>query len=166
MRYLLTNILTYSLTQVFNASTARSWSSEVYNPCPGVMEGVPASRDYEGGFSHELMLKDLSLALRAAADAGASVSCRVAPTDARPHHVLSYHAYRCAHPMHTPGRRAGTELRARDAAVHYVGRGGHGGQGLWRCAREVTLLISPTRFTVRLRLRTSTSPSEQASTSS
>ena len=88
MRYLLTNILTYSLTQVFNASTARSWSSEVYNPCPGVMEGVPASRDYEGGFSHELMLKDLSLALRAAADAGASVSCRVAPTDARPHHVL------------------------------------------------------------------------------
>ena len=57
--------------QVFNASTARSWSSEVYNPCPGVMEGVPASRDYEGGFSHDLMLKDLSLALRAAAQAGA-----------------------------------------------------------------------------------------------
>ena len=60
-----------TLAQVFNASTARSWSSEVYNPCPGVMEGVPASRDYEGGFSHELMLKDLSLALRAAAQAGA-----------------------------------------------------------------------------------------------
>ena len=76
MRCLLTSVLTHSLTQVFNASTARSWSSEVYNPCPGVMEGVPASRDYEGGFSHELMLKDLSLALRAAADAGASVSWR------------------------------------------------------------------------------------------
>ena len=60
-----------TLAQVFNDSTARSWSSEVYNPCPGVMEGVPASRDYEGGFSHELMLKDLSLALRAAAQAGA-----------------------------------------------------------------------------------------------
>ena len=60
-----------TLAQVFNASTARSWSSEVYNPCPGVMEGVPASRDYEGGFSHDLMLKDLSLALRAAAQAGA-----------------------------------------------------------------------------------------------
>jgi len=60
-----------TLAQVFNASTARCWSSEVYNPSPGVMEGVPASRDYEGGFSHDLMLKDLSLALRAAADAGA-----------------------------------------------------------------------------------------------
>ena len=88
MRYLLTNVLTYSLTQVFNASTARSWSSEVYNPCPGVMEGVPASRDYEGGFSHELMLKDLSLALRAAADAGASESCRTVPADEHPHHVV------------------------------------------------------------------------------
>ena len=84
----LTRVFHY-LPQVFNASTARSWSSEAYNPCPGVMQGAPASRDYEatlalalafplppiqGGFSHELMLKDLSLALRAAAHAGASQS--------------------------------------------------------------------------------------------
>ena len=46
-------------------------SSDTYNPSPGVLEGVPAARGYEGGFGHELMLKDLRLALQAAADAGA-----------------------------------------------------------------------------------------------
>lgn len=40
-----------------NVSSGRSWSTEVYNPCPGVMEGVPASRDYEGGFGTALMTK-------------------------------------------------------------------------------------------------------------
>ena len=45
------------LTKVLNVSSGRSWSTEVYNPCPGVMEGVPASRDYEGGFGTALMAK-------------------------------------------------------------------------------------------------------------
>ena len=45
------------LTKVLNVSSGRSWSTEVYNPCPGVMEGVPASRDYEGGFGTALMTK-------------------------------------------------------------------------------------------------------------
>ena len=35
------------------------------------MEGVPASRGYAGGFSAELMVKDLGLALRAARASGA-----------------------------------------------------------------------------------------------
>lgn len=47
------------LTNVVNISTGRSWSSDTYNPVPGVMENVPASRDYEGGFSVELIAKDL-----------------------------------------------------------------------------------------------------------
>ncbi|PWB63110.1 MAG: 3-hydroxyisobutyrate dehydrogenase, partial [Betaproteobacteria bacterium] len=33
---------------------------------PGVLEGVPASRGYAGGFGADLMLKDLSLATEAA----------------------------------------------------------------------------------------------------
>mmetsp|Transcript_13933 Transcript_13933/g.30101 ORF Transcript_13933/g.30101 Transcript_13933/m.30101 type:complete len:383 (-) Transcript_13933:482-1630(-) len=58
------------LSQVFNTSSARCWSSEAYNPCPGVMPGVPASSGYRGGFSAALMLKDLRLALQLAADTG------------------------------------------------------------------------------------------------
>ena len=29
----------------------------MYNPCPGVMEGVPSSNDYQGGFGTALMTK-------------------------------------------------------------------------------------------------------------
>eukprot|EP00871_Galdieria_phlegrea_P006022 jgi/Galph1/907/GphlegSOOS_G5642.1 len=54
------------LAKVMNTSTARCWSSDTYNPVPGVMENVPASRDYENGFRTELLLKDLGLAIRAA----------------------------------------------------------------------------------------------------
>mmetsp|Transcript_95362 Transcript_95362/g.199509 ORF Transcript_95362/g.199509 Transcript_95362/m.199509 type:complete len:328 (+) Transcript_95362:85-1068(+) len=52
--------------EIMNTSTGRSWSSEVCNPCPGVMEGTPASRDYTGGFGCDLMIKDLGLATSAA----------------------------------------------------------------------------------------------------
>lgn len=45
----------------------------MYNPCPGVLENVPASRDYEGGFACELMLKDLGLAADAAEQSHANV---------------------------------------------------------------------------------------------
>lgn len=49
------------LTDVVNISTGRSWSSDTYNPVPGVMENVPAAKDYEGGFSVELIAKDLGM---------------------------------------------------------------------------------------------------------
>ncbi|XP_050225320.1 probable 3-hydroxyisobutyrate dehydrogenase, mitochondrial isoform X2 [Mercurialis annua] len=55
-----------TLTKVFNSSSARCWSSDSYNPVPGVMEGVPASRNYAGGFSSKLMAKDLILAAASA----------------------------------------------------------------------------------------------------
>lgn len=54
------------LAGIFNTSSARCWSSDTYNPYPGVMEGVPSSRGYSGGFGSNLMLKDLGLALDAA----------------------------------------------------------------------------------------------------
>jgi 3-hydroxyisobutyrate dehydrogenase len=51
---------------IFNTSSSRCWSSDTYNPVPGVMENVPASRGYEGGFGVDLMAKDLGLAISAA----------------------------------------------------------------------------------------------------
>lgn len=51
------------LSDIMLASSGRNWSLEVYNPWPGVMETAPASRNYQGGFAVDLMLKDLGLAL-------------------------------------------------------------------------------------------------------
>ncbi len=39
--------------------------AEIYNPVPGVVEGVPSSRGYHGGFSSQLMVKDLRWGPRA-----------------------------------------------------------------------------------------------------
>ncbi len=61
------------LAGILNTSTARCWSSDTYNPAPGVMPNVPASRGYTGGFGSALMLKDLGLVLDAAKGAGVPV---------------------------------------------------------------------------------------------
>jgi len=61
------------LAQIMSTSTARCWSVDTYNPCPGVMEGVPSSRGYSGGFGVDLMLKDLGLATEAAKLSGSPV---------------------------------------------------------------------------------------------
>eukprot|EP01111_Echinosteliopsis_oligospora_P010086 TRINITY_DN3079_c0_g1_i1.p1 TRINITY_DN3079_c0_g1~~TRINITY_DN3079_c0_g1_i1.p1 ORF type:complete len:331 (+),score=90.71 TRINITY_DN3079_c0_g1_i1:80-1072(+) len=58
------------LASIFNTSTARCWSSEIYNPCPGVVETAPAGRGYTGGFGSALMMKDLGLAVEAAKAGG------------------------------------------------------------------------------------------------
>jgi 3-hydroxyisobutyrate dehydrogenase len=57
------------LAGILNTSSGRCWSSDTYNPYPGVMESVPASRGYTGGFGADLMLKDLGLASEAAKQA-------------------------------------------------------------------------------------------------
>ncbi|GAB2783608.1 3-hydroxyisobutyrate dehydrogenase [Halomonas shantousis] len=54
------------LAGVINTSSGRCWSSDTYNPYPGVLENAPASKDYRGGFGTDLMLKDLGLASEAA----------------------------------------------------------------------------------------------------
>lgn len=61
------------LAGVINSSSGRCWSSDSYNPYPGVMENVPAARNYSGGFGTDLMLKDLGLAIDAAKQAGQPV---------------------------------------------------------------------------------------------
>ena len=60
---------TQVLANIINSSTGRCWSSDTYNPWPGVIETAPASRGYSGGFGAELMLKDLGLATEAARQA-------------------------------------------------------------------------------------------------
>lgn len=62
-----------ALSEIMLKSSGCNWSLEKYNPYPGVMENVPASRDYEGGFMINLMLKDLGLALESARESGQSV---------------------------------------------------------------------------------------------
>jgi 3-hydroxyisobutyrate dehydrogenase len=54
---------------IVNTSSGRCWSSDTYNPYPGVLENVPASRGYAGGFGADLMLKDLTLVTDAARSA-------------------------------------------------------------------------------------------------
>jgi 3-hydroxyisobutyrate dehydrogenase len=54
------------LSEIMKRSSGGNWSLNVYNPYPGVMEGVPASRGYTGGFLVDLMIKDLGLAIDAA----------------------------------------------------------------------------------------------------
>jgi 3-hydroxyisobutyrate dehydrogenase len=61
------------LAGIVNTSSGRCWSSDTYNPYPGVMENVPAARGYTGGFGADLMLKDLGLAMDAAKHANQSV---------------------------------------------------------------------------------------------
>jgi len=70
------------LASVMNTSTARCWSSDSYNPVPGVMPNVPSSRDYSGGFGSALMEKDLTLAM----DASKSVKARL-PLGASAHQL-------------------------------------------------------------------------------
>eukprot|EP00472_Partenskyella_glossopodia_P008846 CAMPEP_0197523982 /NCGR_PEP_ID=MMETSP1318-20131121/8777_1 /TAXON_ID=552666 /ORGANISM="Partenskyella glossopodia, Strain RCC365" /LENGTH=279 /DNA_ID=CAMNT_0043076817 /DNA_START=170 /DNA_END=1012 /DNA_ORIENTATION=+ len=50
------------ISDIFNSSSARSWSSEYV--------GVPGTKDYDTGFKIALMAKDLGLATQAAKEAG------------------------------------------------------------------------------------------------
>lgn len=54
---------------IVNTSSGRCWSSDTYNPYPGVFDNAPASRGYTGGFGSDLMLKDLTLVTEAAKSA-------------------------------------------------------------------------------------------------
>jgi len=54
------------LANIINTSSGKCWSSEVYNPYPGVVPTAPSSKGYNGGFAAKLMLKDVNLALQAA----------------------------------------------------------------------------------------------------
>jgi len=51
-----------TFADIINSSTGRCWASEVYNPVPGVTPTAPANKGYAGGFSTDLITKDLGLA--------------------------------------------------------------------------------------------------------
>ena len=61
------------LSGIMLKSSGANWSLEKYNPVPGVMESVPASKDYSGGFMVKLMQKDLGLANTAARLSNSSI---------------------------------------------------------------------------------------------
>ncbi len=56
---------------ISSVSSGQCWSMTSYCPVPGVGPVTPADNDYQGGFAAGLMLKDLKLAMEAAAAAGA-----------------------------------------------------------------------------------------------
>ncbi|MBB3106034.1 3-hydroxyisobutyrate dehydrogenase [Psychrobacter luti] len=56
------------LSDIMLQSSGRNWTLEVYNPYPQVMENVPSSNGYKGGFMSKLMQKDLNLAMQTAKD--------------------------------------------------------------------------------------------------
>ncbi len=51
------------LSQIMKKSSGGNWVLEAYNPVPGIMNGVPSSNNYQGGFQVNLMHKDLGLAM-------------------------------------------------------------------------------------------------------
>ncbi|OZG69784.1 3-hydroxyisobutyrate dehydrogenase [Hahella sp. CCB-MM4] len=51
------------LSEIMKQSSGSNWALQLYNPYPGVMEGVPSSNNYQGGFQVNLMFKDLGLAM-------------------------------------------------------------------------------------------------------
>jgi 3-hydroxyisobutyrate dehydrogenase len=58
---------------IASVSSGQNWSLTSYCPLPGVGPASPADNDYRGGFAAALMLKDLRLAMEAAASVDASV---------------------------------------------------------------------------------------------
>ncbi len=77
---------------IVNTSSGRCWSSDTYNPYPGVLEGVPAARGYSGGFSSSLMLKDVSLAMDAARAAAQPVLLGALAQQIYQKHAVDGHA--------------------------------------------------------------------------
>ncbi|MFM5952774.1 MAG: 3-hydroxyisobutyrate dehydrogenase [Novosphingobium sp.] len=58
---------------ISSKASGQSWSMTSYCPVPGVGPQSPADNGYQGGFAAALMLKDLKLAMEAAAGVGAKV---------------------------------------------------------------------------------------------
>jgi 3-hydroxyisobutyrate dehydrogenase len=59
------------LFEISSKSSGQCWSLTTYCPVPGPVPTSPANRDYQAGFTSEMMLKDLRLSQQAAASAGA-----------------------------------------------------------------------------------------------
>jgi 3-hydroxyisobutyrate dehydrogenase len=64
---------TQTFFDIASKASGQCWSMTSYCPVPGPVPAAPSNRGYEGGFASALMLKDLKLAVQAAADAGTPV---------------------------------------------------------------------------------------------
>ena len=78
---------------IASVSSGQCWSLTSYAPLPGVGPTTPADNDYKGGFAAALMLKDLRLAMEAAASVDADV-----PMGSRAREL--YEAFVAADPDH------------------------------------------------------------------
>lgn len=59
------NLPPEKLLEVLQCSSGNSWVVDKYLPVPDLVEDVPANHDYQAGFTSQMMLKDLNLALDA-----------------------------------------------------------------------------------------------------
>ena len=58
------------LFDVMHDGTGQSWVGDNHQPVPGLVPLAPSSRNYEPGFRHPLMIKDLRFSIAAAKEAG------------------------------------------------------------------------------------------------
>ena len=58
-------LISKKLFDIFSTSTGSCWAINNYCPIKGVGPESPADKDFKPGFSASLMLKDLSIALKA-----------------------------------------------------------------------------------------------------
>jgi 3-hydroxyisobutyrate dehydrogenase len=63
---------TQKLFDISSKSSGQCWAMTNYCPAPGPVPAAPSNRDYQAGFTAEMMLKDLKLAQQAAQAAGAA----------------------------------------------------------------------------------------------
>jgi 3-hydroxyisobutyrate dehydrogenase len=60
------------LFDISSKSSGQSWAMTSYCPAPGPVPSAPSNRDYQAGFTADMMLKDLKLAQQAAQGVGAA----------------------------------------------------------------------------------------------
>lgn len=60
------------LFDIASTASGQCWSMTSYCPVPGPVPSSPANRDYQAGFTVDMMLKDLRLSQRAAISCGAT----------------------------------------------------------------------------------------------
>lgn len=60
------------LHEVVSHASGNCWVMEKYVPVPGILENVPANRNYEPGFTVAMMLKDLCLGQQSAKETAAN----------------------------------------------------------------------------------------------
>lgn len=78
------------LSDIMLQSSGRNWTLEVYNPYPNVIENVPSSNSYKGGFMSKLMQKDLNLAMQTAKDTEVETPMGAKATQLYEEHTLKH----------------------------------------------------------------------------